>query len=100
MCGVRERTGETGRNRRHYLLWAGLYEEEKVSGSHRAQRTTVDVVICVWCFESSMCFFFHTPCTKWRLNRDNIIMTGNNMYPIWDLLIILLTWDLDLDLPF
>ena len=24
MCGVRERTGETGQNRRHYLLWAGL----------------------------------------------------------------------------
>ena len=24
MCGVRERTGDTGRNRRHYLLWAGL----------------------------------------------------------------------------
>ena len=24
MCGVRERTGETGWNRRHYLLWAGL----------------------------------------------------------------------------
>ena len=28
MCGVRERTGDTGRNRRHYLLWGELSENK------------------------------------------------------------------------
>ena len=59
MHGVRERT--EGRGGTGGIIFFGLeLQERKVSGSHRAQRTTVDAVICVWCFESSI--YFSTTC--------------------------------------
>ena len=34
MCGVRERTGDTGRNRRHYLLWAEIVNTISTKQKH------------------------------------------------------------------